>query len=252
MILACSRNRRWLSNSWLVGDRPGGHAVLVDSGGPVEPLREALREHRLELDAVLCTHHHVDHVLHNEDWKRSEGCPVCGHPREEKLFGGLDRRLEDGDELEAGGLRIRALHIPGHTLGQLAFLVNGSHLFTGDTLFRGSVGGTVGPGHTTFEDLQHSILEKLFRLPPETEVLPGHMEATTLAREWEENPFLRLWRGLEAPQAEAVTVFGRPATLLLRARDYDGGSKCQVRFEDDGSLAVVPGSRVEPSVRKPD
>ena len=73
-----------------------------------------------------------------------------------------------------GGLRIRPLHIPGHTIGQLAFLVNDEMVFTGDTLFRRTVGGTRAPGHTTFEDIQHSLLEVLMKLPKETLVYPGH------------------------------------------------------------------------------
>jgi len=233
----------WLSNSWLVADRPGGSAVLVDTGGPMEPILQALREHRLDLTHVLCTHHHFDHVAHNADYRERFGCPICGHGAESALFGDLTRELADGEEITTGGLVVRALHIPGHTVGQLAFLVNESRVFTGDTLFRRSVGGTRGPGHTTFEDLRESVMETLMRLPPETVVHPGHTDATTIAEEWEQNPFVRLWRGLDSPAERACSVAGRPATLLLRATDYDGGTKCQVRFED-GSVDLAPGSRV--------
>lgn len=244
MIVEKSMNDRWLSNSWLVADEPGGHAVLIDTGGPVEPILAALEEHRLTLTHVLCTHHHVDHVLHNTDYTERFGCPVCGHALEESLFGGLDQRLEDGEELRTGGLVIRALHVPGHTLGQLSFLVNEERVFTGDTLFRGSVGGTRAPGHTSFEDLRASIMETLMALPPQTLVHPGHTEPTTIGREWEENPFVRAWRGLEPSSETPCTAFGRDATLLLRAADYDGGTKCWVRFEGGDVLDVVPGSQV--------
>ena len=244
MILRETRNDRWLSNTWLVADEPGGHAVLVDTGGPIEPIVRAIEEQRLTLTHVLCTHHHLDHVQHNEAYRARFGCPVCGHRREHPLFRSLDRELEDGDELQSGGLRVRALHVPGHTLGQLAFLVNEERVFTGDTLFKGSVGGTRAPGHTSFEDIRHSILDVLMRPPPETVVHPGHMEVTTIGREWEENPFIRLWRGLDAPAERRCTAFGQPARLLLSARDYDGGRKCQVRFEETGAVDVVPGSQV--------
>ena len=244
MILRKTMHSGWLSNTYLVADKPGGHGVLIDTGGPMEPIVEAIEEHRITITHVLCTHHHYDHVAHNPDYRASYGCPVCGHAAEAELYGdGLDRHLDDGEEIESGDLRIRALHIPGHTTGQLAFLVNEQKVFTGDTLFRGSVGGTRAPGHASFEDIRHSIMEVLMRLPAETTVHPGHTLATTIEREWESNPFVRLWRGLDSEGSAPCTAFGQPATLLLDAEDYDGGRKCWVRF-DDGTLDVVPGSRV--------
>jgi len=238
-----SMHPRWLSNTWLVADRPGGHAVVIDTGGPLEPVCARIAELEVTPTHVLCTHHHHDHVAHNADYRARYSVPVCGHPRERELFRDLDVELDDGAEIQSGDLRIRAMHVPGHTCGQLAFLVDGREVFTGDTLFRGSVGGTRGPGHTTAEDLRHSIMEVLMRLPAETTVRPGHMEASTIGAEWESNPFVRLWRGLDPEGDERCTAFGAPATLLLRARDYDGGSKCLVEF-DDGTRDVVPGSRV--------
>ena len=174
---------------------------------------------------------------------------ASAHAAERGLFAsGLDRVLDDGEVLEVGELSVRALHLPGHTAGQLGFLVDESAVFTGDTLFRGSVGGTRAPGHTTFEDLQHSIMEVLMRLPKETVVYPGHMEPTSIEREWQENPFVRAWRGVDAGLGARCRVGEREAELVVDARDYDGGTKCQVRYLDgpvDGRvLDVVPGSRV--------
>lgn len=243
MIIRHSRDPEWLSNSWLVADKPGGHAVLIDTGGPQEPLLEAIEEFSLTPTHVLNTHHHHDHVTHNQAWADDYGCPVCAHVAEEDLIPNLSRTLTDGEEIRSGDLVIRALHIPGHTAGQLAFLVNESAVFTGDTLFRGSVGGTRAPGHTTFEELQHSVMEKLMHLPQQTEIYPGHMEATTIAKEWVGNPFVRRWRGLDSCASSSCLAFGQPAKLLLRARDYDDGTKCWVRFED-GREDLVPGSRV--------
>jgi glyoxylase-like metal-dependent hydrolase (beta-lactamase superfamily II) len=234
----------WLSNTYLVADEPGGHAVVIDTGGPMGPILRKIEALRLSVSHVLCTHHHIDHVRHNAEYGARFGCPVCGHGSERGLFGGLDVELEDGDELKAGGLRVRALHVPGHTLGQLAFLVNEERVFTGDTLFRRTVGGTRGPGHTTFAEIRDSIMEVLMRLPPEMPVHPGHTDPTTIREEWEENPFIRLWRGLDAPAERRCRALGQPATLLLRARDYDGGTKCWVRFDDGGHLDIVAGSQV--------
>lgn len=254
VIVEKSMSPGWLSNTWLVADRPGGHAVVIDTGGPSKPILARIAELDVEVTHVLCTHHHVDHVANNDTFRQSFGCPVCGGRPERALFdslaGGLDVELDDGDELVSGDLHVRALLIPGHTLGQLGFLVNDERVFTGDTLFRGSVGGTRGAGHTTFDDLHHSIMEVLMKLPAETRVHPGHTEPTTIGREWEQNPFVRLWRGADGSSERPCTAFGQPATLLLRAPDYDGGTKCLVRFAGDGgrasgTLDVVPGSRVE-------
>ena len=244
MIITKTMSGDWLSNTWLVGDKPRGHAVLIDTGGPMGPIVKAIEEHRLTLTHVLCTHHHIDHVQNNDEYRSRYGCPVCGHTKENELFGGLDVELGDGDELVSGDLHIRALHTPGHTLGMLAFLVNEQRVFTGDTLFRRTVGGTRGPGHTDFDDLRHSIMDVLMKLPRETRVHPGHTDPTTIDEEWEHNPFIRLWRGLDEPANRRCTAFGEPALLLLEARDYDGGTKCWVRFDDGDRLDVVPGSRV--------
>ncbi|QDU66632.1 MBL fold metallo-hydrolase [Engelhardtia mirabilis] len=245
MIVERSLDPRWLSNTWLVGDRPGGHGVLIDTGGPMEPILAAIEAHRLTVTHVLCTHHHHDHVTHNADYKQRFDCPICGHAAEAELFGDLDRELAAGEELRSGDLVLRALHIPGHTEGQLAFLVNESRVFTGDTLFKGSVGGTRAPGHGTFEELRESVMGTLMALPHGTLVNPGHVDETTIGAEWESNPFVRAWRGVDDLRDEPCTAFGQPARLLVEARDYDGGTKCQVRFEESGALDLVPGSRVK-------
>jgi glyoxylase-like metal-dependent hydrolase (beta-lactamase superfamily II) len=245
VIIERTMNPRWLSNSYLVADRPGGHAVLVDSGGPTGPILERIEAQGLSVTHLLCTHHHGDHIAHNADYVARLGCAVCAHASEGQWIGALDMELADGEVLVTGELRIRALHVPGHTLGQLAYVINERDVFTGDTLFRGTVGGTRAPGHTTFEDLQHSIMEVLMRLPAETAVHPGHTDPTSIGEEWERNPFIRAWRGLDPVQERRCSAFAEPATLLLRAPDYDGGTKCWVRFDAGNRLDVVPGSRVK-------
>jgi hydroxyacylglutathione hydrolase len=244
VIVERSMHPRWLSNTYLVADGPGGHAVIIDGGAPTGPILKKVEALRSKVTHLLCTHHHVDHVAHNGEYKSRFDCPVCGHGLERDQFGGLDRELRDGDELVSGDLRIRAMHIPGHTVGQVAFLINDDHVFTGDTLFRGTVGGTRAPGHGSFEELRHSVLEVLMSLPPRTAVHPGHSEPTTIGEEWDNNPFIRVWRGLDPATERRCMAFEKPATLLLRARDYDGGTKCWVRFDEGERLDVVPGSRV--------
>ena len=131
-----------------------------------------------------------------------------------------------------------------HTAGMLSFRVNDTDVLTGDTLFKGSVGGVRAPGSTSFADLRHSIMDVLMKLPHETKVRPGHTDPTTIGDEWESNAFVRLWRGLDDEGDEQCTVEGQDATLVLWAPDYDGGNKAWVRWAD-GSDDIVPGSRVE-------
>ena len=242
MILERSMNEQFLSNTYVIADEDGGTAVMIDAGGPVEPLLEVIDERGLTLSHVLLTHHHYDHVCELEQvLARHPGAQVLSHEAEK--VDGVTGTIEPDEVIEAGGLRIKALHTPGHTAGMLSLLVDG-HVFTGDTLFKGSVGGVRAPGHTTFEDIRSSIMDELLALPPETEIHPGHTEPTTVADEWENNSFVRVWRGLDAEGGEPCTAMGRPATLVLLGDDYDGGHKAWVRWED-GADDIVPGSQVE-------
>ena len=243
MIVESSRDAGHLASSYLVGDEPGGHAVIVDAGAPPGPILEAIERHRLDPTHLLCTHGHPDHVAHLSEYRRRFGLPVCAHSAETGWTEGVDIVLGGGERLSSGRLDIRVLHLPGHTAGGLAFLVDGERVFVGDTLFRRSVGGTRGPGATTFEDLRRSILDVLLRLPEPTIVHPGHMGPTTIGEEREHNPFVRAWRGADRHAEKPCRVEGAPATLLLRATDYDGGTKCWVRLQE-GTLAVVGGSKV--------
>jgi glyoxylase-like metal-dependent hydrolase (beta-lactamase superfamily II) len=128
----------------------------------------------------------------------------------------------------------------------LSFLINGSDVFTGDTLFKGSVGGVRAPGHTTYADLKHSVMQVLLTLDPATAIHPGHTDPTSVADELEHNPFVRIWRGLDREGTGACEALGKPARLVLLARDYDGGNKAWVRWPD-GADDLVPGSRVQAS-----
>jgi glyoxylase-like metal-dependent hydrolase (beta-lactamase superfamily II) len=244
MIIERSMHGSWLSNTYLVSNEPGGKAVLIDSGGPIDPILEKIEKYHLSPTHIFCTHHHHDHIAHNDFYKERFACAICAHPLERNFHPSLDFELDDGAEIVTGDLRIRALHIPGHSVGQLAFLVNDSILFTGDTLFRGSVGGTCGSSSTSFEDLRRSIMDILMKFPGDTQVFPGHTDPTTISEEWENNPFIRAWRGLDELTEQSCTALGKPADLLLRAKDYDGGTKCWVRFVTDNKNAIAPGSQV--------
>ena len=243
MIIERSMQQDWLSNAYLVGDEENGKAVVIDSGGPSGPLLEAAESHGLDVELLLLTHHHGDHVAENAVWKERHGVEILAHPIEAELIDQVDRTIEPGETVEVGGLTIESLHTPGHTAGMLNFVVNGTDVFTGDTLFKGSVGGVRAPGSTGFEDLRHSIMEVLMKLPPEMRVHPGHTDPTTIGYEWESNAFVRLWRGLDEEGDEPCQVWEKDATLVLWAPDYDGGHKAWIRW-DDGRDDIVPGSAV--------
>lgn len=238
----------WLSNTYIVADELGSEAVMIDAGGPVEPLLAILARMRLSLTHVLLTHHHHDHVAELATVKaRHPDAQVLIHPLERDLVEGVDGTLEPGQTVNCGALAIDPLHTPGHTAGMLSLLIGdppAPDVFTGDTLFKGSVGGVRAPGHTTYADLKSSIMETLLTLPPSTRIHPGHTEPTTVADELEHNRFVRIWRGLDPEGNEPCTAMGEPATLILLGDDYDGGHKAWVRWPD-GSDDIVPGSQVQ-------
>ena len=235
----------WLSNTYVVADEVGGHAVMVDAGGPVDPLLEYLRRGQFQLTHVLLTHHHHDHVAElGKVLEAYPAVPVLIHPLEREMVSGATGTMDPGVAIESGALRIEPIHTPGHTLGMLSLLVDGSDVFTGDTLFKGSVGGVRAPGSTSYADLKSSIMDTLLVLPAETRIHPGHTDPTTVADELEHNKFVRIWRGVDPEGDEPCRALGEDATLILLGDDYDGGYKAWVRWPD-GADDIVPGSRVE-------
>jgi hydroxyacylglutathione hydrolase len=219
VLVARSLDPGYLSNAYVVGDQRGGTAVFVDSGAPMEPLQAFVREHGLTPTHVLRTHSHTDHVIHESEL----GLPVVT------------------GALTTGGLEVEAIRTPGHSDDMVCFVVSdgsGEELvFSGDTLFKDSVGGG------EYGLVKSSVMDVYMAMPHERRLLPGHTDETTIGREWEENPFVRVWRGAEPEGTEPVTVRGRDATLIVWSPDYDGKGKAWVRF-DDGTDAIVGGSSV--------
>jgi hydroxyacylglutathione hydrolase len=241
MIVERSMNDQWLSNTYLVAAGPNSDAFLVDAGGPLGPLFAAADQQALKVTHILLTHHHHDHIAElGAALERWPNAVVLAHP--EERVPGTTGDLNPGDEVEIGQLTVKALHTPGHTAGMLALLVEGE-VFTGDTLFKGSVGGVRAPGSTSYADLKASVMDTLLTLPGETVIRPGHTDPSTVAMELEHNPFVRVWRGLDKEGSEPVTALDQPATLVLWGPDYDGGHKAWVRWAD-GSDDIVGGSRV--------
>jgi hydroxyacylglutathione hydrolase len=216
VLVERSMDPGWLSNAYLVADEEGGTAVFVDSGAPMEPLLEAAERWRVRPQHVLRTHGDPDHVAHEAEL----GLTVVTR------------------SLDAGGLHVEALPTPGHTDEHLAFVVNGELCFSGDILFKDAVGG--GPDANP---IRRSVMDVLMQLPPDTRVLPGHTDETTIGREREENPFVRYWRDLDPAIDEPCTFGGEEATLIVWSPDYDGKGKALIRISD-GREAIVGGSRI--------
>jgi hydroxyacylglutathione hydrolase len=215
VIVERSMDPTWLSNAYLVADRAGGNGFFVDSGAPREPLVAAVERLELQITHLLTTHSHGDHVAHHDELERRFGAVVLADPAE-RVPGA--EPLVHGDVVETGELRVETLRTPGHSPGGLSFVVNGEVCFTGDTLFAGSVGGT----RESFDDVRRSVMDILMGLRPDVRVFPGHTDETTIGWEWEHNPFIRVWRGLD-PEGEAWVRFreGRDAIV--------GGSRLERR-----------------------
>ena len=215
MLVARSMDPGWLSNAYVVADEPDGTAVFVDSGAPLRPLLDKVDEWGVTPTHVLRTHAHGDHVAHEAEL----GLPVVT------------------GELTTGGLTVEAIPTPGHSDDMVCFVVDDELVFSGDSLFKDSIGGG------DFDAIRHVVMDVYMAMPHERRVLPGHTDETTVGREWEENPFVRVWRGVQPEGEERCRVAGRDATLIVWSPDYDGKGKAWVRY-DDGTDALVGGSRV--------
>jgi hydroxyacylglutathione hydrolase len=246
VIVERTENPMWLSNAYLVADPERKTGVLIDGNDDLGPLLERAERDGIEITHVLVTHPHPDHVAGLTEARAQLGNPplVAHEATAAELDDEVTIVLGDGETLDASGIGIEALFTPGHAAGHLAFLVDGTDLFTADVLFKGTVGGTMAPGASGFADLKSSVM-RLMELHPETKVHPGHKEATTIGEERGHNPFVRIWRGLDSTGDEQVTVWDRPATLKLWAPDYDGGNKAWIVFGDSGEEAIVGGSQVQ-------
>lgn len=179
-------------------------AVVFDPGGNVDEIYLDIGRLDFDVKMLLLTHAHVDHVAGARELKELLKCPIGMHSAERFLlktapvqapfFGippfrppQIDFYIEDGQEIEAGEIKLKAIHIPGHSPGGLCFY-SPPILISGDVLFQGSIGRTDLPGGN-YESLIKGIKEKIFTLPDETLVYPGHGPPTTVKDEKLYNPF---------------------------------------------------------------
>jgi glyoxylase-like metal-dependent hydrolase (beta-lactamase superfamily II) len=196
-------------NTYVVWQDGRAHAVVIDPGLEPELILEVLADEGLTVDAILNTHGHGDHIGGNEMLKRRfAAAPLVIGVREAPLLSDpmanlsavfdmpvvsppADRLVKEGETVEAAGLNFEVLEIPGHSQGHVVYVLRGSpvRVFGGDVLFRGSVGRTDFPGGSA-EQLFDGIRRKLFTLPPDTVVYPGHGPVTTVGQEKRSNPFV--------------------------------------------------------------
>lgn len=195
-------------NCSLVWCEDTGLAALVDPGGDVEMLLDAVRRTGVKLDKLLLTHAHLDHVGGTLELARGLALPIYGPqegdafwldalPDQARLFGfppaeafRPDQWLHDGDTVELGTLGFQVIHCPGHTPGHVVFFEPESrHAFVGDVLFQGSIGRTDFP-RGDHRALIHAIREKLFPLGDDVAFVPGHGPMSTFGRERRSNPFV--------------------------------------------------------------
>jgi glyoxylase-like metal-dependent hydrolase (beta-lactamase superfamily II) len=197
-------------NCSIVVDEATGEAVVIDPGDEPERILKALAAAKVKPVALLHTHAHLDHITGTREVSEITRAPILIHPDdlplyealpEQAAFFGLraeaprpiDRPLADAEVIRFGKSSLRAIHTPGHTPGSTCFALEGAEpiLFSGDTLFRRSIGRTDLWGGDT-DAIIASIREKLFALPGETSVVCGHGPDTTIDEEKRLNPFAAL------------------------------------------------------------
>jgi glyoxylase-like metal-dependent hydrolase (beta-lactamase superfamily II) len=200
-------------NCWVIGNRRTGEAICIDPGDQPEEILALARDMGVRIKMIANSHAHIDHVMGIAGVHNATGATFLLHHQDLDLlrdgFGisavrfGLDPTqkppdpdafVEDNDIVEVAGLRLRTIYTPGHTPGSVSYYCEeAGMLFSGDTLFRGSIGRTDLPGGS-FQQEMDSICDRLLVLPEETVVLPGHMDETTIKFEKRHNPFVLEWR----------------------------------------------------------
>ncbi len=195
------------ANTYLVVDENTNEGFIVDPGGYNKVLTKEVQENNVKIKYIILTHGHSDHICGvNEHKADFPDAKVVAYKDEEAMledpnlnqspgFGvpystKADILVSDGDELKVGDVTLKFIHTPGHTEGGMCIYVEEAKaLFSGDTLFCQSIGRTDFPGGS-YREIMDSIRKKLFLLPDDTNVFPGHMGPTSIGFEKENNPFV--------------------------------------------------------------
>ena len=195
------------ANTYLAVDEKTNEGFIVDPGGYNKVLTKEVRDNDVNIKYIILTHGHSDHICGvNEHKAEFPDAKIVAYKDEEAMlenpnlnqspgFGvpystKADILVSDGDELKVGDVSLKFIHTPGHTEGGMCIYVKEAKaLFSGDTLFRQSIGRTDFPGGS-YKEIMDSIRKKLFLLPDDTNVFPGHMGMTSIGFEKENNPFV--------------------------------------------------------------
>ncbi|KQC07780.1 MAG: hypothetical protein APR62_06005 [Smithella sp. SDB] len=195
--------------AYLVGDQITGDALVIDPAADVKGIIAEAKKNNLRINYIVNTHGHVDHISGNTEMQKETGAKIIVHEDDSimlthtpamilRMFGAkasppADIMVKDGDIISVGNIDLKVIHTPGHSPGGICLYTPG-YVFTGDTLFVEAVGRTDLPGgswHTMYD----AIKEKLFCLPDDTKVMPGHnygrMPTSTIGHEKNYNPFVQ-------------------------------------------------------------
>lgn len=196
----------YAANCYLVYDEDTKEGIAIDPGGDVDDIINKIQELDLDIKYIVLTHGHGDHIAGVEGLKDYTNAKIAVHKDDGPMVRDGNKNLssrmamgtvefepdillDEGDLIKFGNLSAEVIHTPGHTPGGISLKI-GDALFTGDTLFAGSIGRTDFEG-SSFESIINSIKTKLITFPDDTRVFPGHGSATTIKREKSYNPFLR-------------------------------------------------------------
>ena len=213
MLVASFAAQMYATNCWVLATGEGSECIVIDPGMPDVSLElaELLSKHRLKPVATLLTHGHLDHTfsvvpvcdgygipayIHSEDRYLLLNPAAAVSPEFGAMLAGMSfnepqevKELKSGEEFELVGLKIKAIHSPGHTRGSLMYLVDGETLISGDVLFAGSIGRTDLPTGSS-SDMQKTLIKKVLPLDDDVRVLPGHYQETKIGHERKNNPYL--------------------------------------------------------------
>lgn len=204
MIFRCIPTGMFGSNCYIIGDN--GEGVIIDPGVVSEYILKTAAQVKLKIKYIILTHAHIDHICSMDEIRGKTGCLAMIHKDDagllmDSLYNGsmltgmarsfkpADIFVEDGTAVDAGGLEIKIIHTPGHTPGGICISVDNC-LFTGDTLFKMSIGRT-DLGNGDYGQIMDSIKSRLMKLDDGVKVYPGHGDPTTIGFERENNPFIQ-------------------------------------------------------------